>query len=185
MYEIAGRWNSQLVARASGTGMGDLLPDISVGGSGATSPSIEPEYLLLWRNTPKPPSPFNLTPFAITLNDCPDDTLRPYLCPTDCRLRPDQRAFEMGKYERANELKQKQEEKQRTTRKKREQGIIPPHRARWFKPLSDEDSGEKTWKPFFEGDAVSYWAERERVRKTSEELREWAGVDHIFIDDEP
>ena len=115
-YEIAGRWNSQLVARAVGTGIGHLHPDVAVNAAHPT-----PEYILLWRNSEKPPAPFNLTPFAITLNDCPKDTLKPYLCPTDCRLRPDQRAFELGKYERANELKNKQEEYQRATRRAREE----------------------------------------------------------------
>ena len=36
------------------------------------------------------------------------------------RLRPDQRAFELGLYDLANELKQAQEEKQRGIRKARE-----------------------------------------------------------------
>ncbi|KAJ7617400.1 Oxysterol-binding protein-domain-containing protein [Roridomyces roridus] len=127
-YEISGRWNSQLIARQVGTGSGALNPDLSV--SGLNSPSATPEYILLWRNSEKiEGSPFNLTPFAITLNDCPKDTLKPYLCPTDCRLRPDQRAFEMGKYEIANTLKNDQEEKQRAIRKKREQGEMAPAQA--------------------------------------------------------
>ncbi|KAI9062281.1 hypothetical protein FKP32DRAFT_1629749 [Trametes sanguinea] len=119
-YEIAGRWNSQLVARRVGSGVGQLHPDVPVGSP--TSPTASNEYILLWRNSVKPPAPFNLTPFAITLNDCPEDTLKPFICPTDCRLRPDQRAFELGKYERANELKNKQEEFQRATRRAREEG---------------------------------------------------------------
>ena len=118
-YEIAGRWNSQLVARAVGTGVGHLHPDVAV-----TQESSSSEFFLLWRNSVKPPAPFNLTPFAITLNDCPADTLKPYICPTDCRLRPDQRAFELGRYERANMLKNKQEEFQRATRKAREEGRV-------------------------------------------------------------
>ena len=69
------------------------------------------EYLLLWRNSEKPKAPFNLTPYAMTLvgrhsnltdgqNDIPQG-LRPYLCPTDCRLRTDQRAFENAEYDKA------------------------------------------------------------------------------------
>lgn len=77
------------------------------------------EYILLWRNSEKPKAPFNLTPFAITLvgslrnikyrliltlvwlqNDIPKG-LGEYLCPTDCRLRTDQRAFENAEYDRA------------------------------------------------------------------------------------
>lgn len=56
--------------------------------------------MLLWKNTKKPKAPFNLTPYAITLNDIPKG-LEQYLCPTDCRLRTDQRAFENAEYDRA------------------------------------------------------------------------------------
>ncbi|EPQ61347.1 hypothetical protein GLOTRDRAFT_69725 [Gloeophyllum trabeum ATCC 11539] len=180
-YEIAGRWNSQLVARRVGTGIGSLHPDVSV--NGPSSPTSKPEYILLWRNSEKPPAPFNLTPFAITLNDCPP-TLRPFICTTDCRLRPDQRAFEMGKYERANELKNKQEEFQRATRKAREEGRLPPHRPRWFSAETDADTGERVWAPSRIGNAVEYWLERERVWKEGGNVP-WKEVEKIFIDDEP
>ena len=60
------------------------------------------EYLLLWRNSEKPKAPFNLTPYACTLNDIPQG-LEEYLCPTDCRLRTDQRAFENAEYDKAQE----------------------------------------------------------------------------------
>ncbi|KAJ7202159.1 Oxysterol-binding protein-domain-containing protein [Mycena pura] len=181
-YEIAGRWNSQLIARQVGVGSGALNPDLSV--SGATSPSATPEYILLWRNSEKPQgSPFNLTPFAITLNDCPKDTLKPYLCPTDCRLRPDQRAFELGKYEIANSLKNQQEEYQRATRKRRELGELPPHRPRWFTAETDGDTGERVWTPSrFPDGAMEYWAERERLWRLGGNLP-WKNVDPIFIEE--
>lgn len=178
-YEIAGRWNSQLVARAVGTGYGVLHPDISV--RSPASPSTQ-EFILLWRNTEKPPAPFNLTPFAITLNDLPD-SLRPALCPTDCRLRPDQRAFEQGKYERANDLKQKQEEFQRATRRAREEGRLPPHRPKWFEAKTEPETGERVWEPLRAPTGeLAYWKEREIVWK---EKRPWKDVETIFIDDEP
>lgn len=142
------------------------------------------EYILLWRNSEKPPAPFNLTPFAITLNDCPEDTLRRFLCPTDCRLRPDQRAFEMGKYERANELKQKQEERQRATRRAREDGRLPPHRPRWFTAETDGDTGERVWTPSRVGDVLEYWVERESAWKEGGN-GSWKDVDSIFIEDIP
>lgn len=181
-YEIAGRWNSQLICRAVGTGSGFLHPDATV--SGPASPNYMTEYILLWRNSEKEPAPFNLTPFAITLNDCPKDTLQPYLCTTDCRLRPDQRAFEMGKYERANDLKIKQEEKQRATRRAREEGRIPPHQPRWFTTQTDGDTGERVWTPSRIGDALEYWAERERIWRLGGN-QPWKNVDPIFIDDLP
>lgn len=183
-YDIAGRWNSQLVAKKVGMGNGQLHPDISM--TGPNSPSVAPEYILLWRNSEKPAgSPFNLTPFAITLNDCPQDTLKPFLCPTDCRLRPDQRAFELGKYELANDLKQSQEEKQRAIRKAREEGTMPPHNPRWFIAETDGDTGERVWSPVrTKNHELEYWTEREMVWKQGGNV-EWKGVDRIFIDEPP
>ncbi|TFK84172.1 hypothetical protein K466DRAFT_497061 [Polyporus arcularius HHB13444] len=183
-YEIAGRWNSQLVARQVGTGVGQLHPDVAI--SGPNSPTTN-EYILLWRNSVKPPAPFNLTPFAITLNDCPEDTLKPYVCPTDCRMRPDQRAFELGKYERANDLKQKQEEFQRQVRRAREEGKAVPHRPRWFAATTEADTGERVWMPAMVDEQLEYWVEREKVwkKKHDEGEGEWKDVDRIFIDDEP
>jgi hypothetical protein len=181
-YEISGRWNSQLIARQIGAGSTPLNPDLRV--SGLNSPSATPEYILLWRNSEKPEgSPFNLTPFAISLNDCPKDTLKPYLCPTDCRLRPDQRAFEMGKYEIANTLKNDQEEKQRATRKLRDQGELPPHKPRWFTAETDGDTGERVWTPSrLEDGGMEYWAERERIWKMGGN-QPWTDVAPIFIEE--
>ncbi|KAJ7745954.1 hypothetical protein B0H14DRAFT_2985826 [Mycena olivaceomarginata] len=117
-YETSGWWNSQLIARQLGAGSGMLNPDLSV--SSLNSPSATPEYILLWRNSEKVEgSPFK-----------PDaDTLKPYLCPTDCRLRPDQRAFEMGKYEIVNGLKDEQEEKQRADAQAERAGRAPAVQA--------------------------------------------------------
>lgn len=180
-YEIAGRWNSQLIMRPVGTGSGTLNPDETV--RGPSSPSPTPEFILLWRNSEKPLAPFNLTPFAISLNNLPEDTLRPYLPPTDCRLRPDQRAFEVGRYEHANALKIRQEEHQRAIRKAREEGRRPPHRPRWFSAETDGDTGERVWSPLRTGEDLSYWVERERAYKQGG-ADAWTDVDRIFIDDE-
>ena len=60
--DIAGKWNSQLVARKAGAGLPELSVDVSNGGSS------EAPYTLLWKNTVKPTAPFNLSPFALTLN---------------------------------------------------------------------------------------------------------------------
>ena len=177
-YEIAGTWNKQLIAKAVGYGDGFLHPDAPV--AGPDSPSAIPEYFLLWRNSEKNPAPFNLTPFAITLNDCPEDTLQSYICPTDCRLRPDQRAFELGKYELANTLKNEQEEKQRATRKAREEGRVAPHRPRWFTAETDGDTGERVWSPARVDGALEYWVERDKVWRNGG--GSWKDVDPIFID---
>lgn len=64
-WEIAGRWNSQLVARKfRGGGKGDLNPDEQVVGDGPPLAQVdadqahEDEYVLLWKNSEKPPTPF-------------------------------------------------------------------------------------------------------------------------------
>lgn len=212
VYEIAGRWNSQLIMREVGKGHdGALNPDTTINGTSTNTNGINPstntgpEYILLWKNSTKPHgSPFNLTPFAISLNHCPKDTLRPYLCPTDCRLRPDQRAFEMGKYDLANELKGRQEEKQRATRRAREAGVREGHRPRWFSAETDGDTGERVWVPkrvrarmsmnggnggggegeVVEEDRVEYWVERERVwREGGRPKVQWKDVEEIFIEE--
>nr|XP_019044285.1 oxysterol-binding protein [Kwoniella bestiolae CBS 10118]OCF23215.1 oxysterol-binding protein [Kwoniella bestiolae CBS 10118] len=169
-WDIAGRWDTQLIARQSGTSA-PLEVD-------TTFHPTQKEYLLLWRNSEKPKAPFNLTPFAVTLNDIPGD-LKRYLAPTDCRLRTDQRAFENAEYDRAQELKTLNEEKQRTTRKLRAEGKLPPHEARWFDAITDADSGERLWIPKRAEDGeVKFWHEREKA--------DWdgVGVDHIFAEDE-
>ena len=94
-WDIAGRWDSQLIARKHGIDSGPLDADTKF------APSAK-EYLLLWRKSEAPKTPFNLTQFAITLNDIPSG-LETYLCPTDCRLRTDQRAFENAEYDLAQE----------------------------------------------------------------------------------
>jgi len=186
-YDIAGRWNSQLIASPASNNPNrtSLDPDLDVQPSmlmHSPSSSSAP-YILLWRNSEKPVgSPFNLTPFAITLNDCPVDTLKPYLCPTDCRLRPDQRAFELGKYEFANDLKRLQEEKQRAIRRAREEGKLSLHQPRWFQVETDGDTGERVWMPLRVGDMLEYWMERERVWREGG-WKEWKDVEEIFIDE--
>ncbi|GLB45670.1 putative OSBP family protein [Lyophyllum shimeji] len=185
-YKIAGRWNSQLIACPAGSRSSSFLnPDLEVDGAaspGASSSAGAP--FVLWRNSEKRAgSAFNLTPFAITLNDCPPDTLRPYLCPTDCRLRPDQRAFEMGRWELANELKNRQEEKQRAMRRARQEGRSAPHRPRWFRAETDGDTGARVWTPSRVDEALEYWVERERVyRAGGAGKATWKEVDDIFIE---
>lgn len=85
-------WDTQLIARRAGTGEAPLDVNEQV--------EDTDEYIQLWRNTTKPPAPFNLTPYALTLNDIPKG-LEEYLAPTDCRLRTDQRAFENAEYDKA------------------------------------------------------------------------------------
>lgn len=127
-------------------------------------------------------SPFLSTPFAITLNDT-NPELKAWLPPTDCRLRPDQHAFESGLFEKANDLKTDLEEHQRGTRRAREKGELPPHKARWFTRKRDNDTGESFWEPAVVADgSLEYWEERKRVgelKQAGEDHAPWKGVDPI------
>jgi len=87
----------------------------------------------------------------------------------------------MGKYELANELKNEQEEKQRATRKAREEGAVAPHKPRWFTAETDGDTGERIWSPARVNDALEYWIERERVWKDGRGA--WKNVEPIFIEE--
>ena len=58
---------------------------------------------------------YHFTKLAIELNE-PEDGV----CPTDSRLRPDQRLMEDGRWDEANQVKLKLEEKQRAVRRRRE-----------------------------------------------------------------
>lgn len=109
----------------------------------------------------------------------------PWLPPTDCRLRPDLHAFEAGRFDEANDLKIGLEDLQRSTRRKREMGQLPPHHARWFSRKTESDTHEGYWEPSRCGDgSLEYWNERERVgrAKTSGQDAEWTDVSHIFGD---
>ncbi|XP_026665454.2 oxysterol-binding protein-related protein 1D isoform X2 [Phoenix dactylifera] len=71
------------------------------------------EAMLLWeRDKSVTQTRYNLTPFAISLNELTPSLLEK-LPPTDSRLRPDQRHLENGEYELANAEKLRLEQLQR------------------------------------------------------------------------
>lgn len=169
-FSIGGRWNYRIYAR--------LTPGYEVavnepkGGNIHHRDSISDpnQAFLVWEANQRPTGvPFNLTPFVITLNDLPD-RLRPWLAPTDTRLRPDQRAMEDGRYEFAATEKNRLEEKQRTKRKQREARgeEFVPH---WFRKGKCPISGEEYW--VFN---AKYWEERERAGRGEG----WKGQEDIF-----
>ncbi|XP_057974155.1 oxysterol-binding protein-related protein 1C-like isoform X2 [Malania oleifera] len=87
------------------------------------------EARMLWKRS-KPskfPTRYNLTRFAITMNELTPG-LKEKLPPTDSRLRPDQRCLENGEYEMANAEKLRLEQRQRQARKMQERGWKP----QWF-----------------------------------------------------
>ncbi|XP_039041632.1 oxysterol-binding protein-related protein 1C-like isoform X2 [Hibiscus syriacus] len=98
---------------------------------------FQSEANLLWQRSkpPKNPTRYNLTRFAITLNELTPG-LKEKLPPTDSRLRPDQRYLENGEYEMANSEKLRLEQRQRQARKMQERGWKP----RWFAKDKSNDT---------------------------------------------
>ncbi|EMS50596.1 hypothetical protein TRIUR3_20355 [Triticum urartu] len=116
------------------------------------------EAVLLWeRDKSLNQTRYNLSPFAISLNELPLHMLT-MLPPTDSRLRPDQRHLENGEYEKANLEKLRLEQLQRQARRLQEKGWQP----RWFR--KDEDDSYC----YLGG----YWEAREKGN--------WDGIPHIF-----
>ncbi|XP_027096883.1 oxysterol-binding protein-related protein 1D-like isoform X2 [Coffea arabica] len=128
-------------------------------------PTIKPkgydpmtEAILLWeRSKFVTKTRYNLTPFAISLNELTPG-LPEKLPPTDSRLRPDQRHLENGEYELANSEKLRLEQLQRQARKLQERGWQP----RWFQ--KDEDGCYHY--------VGGYWEAREK--------RNWEGIPNVF-----
>ncbi|PIA27181.1 hypothetical protein AQUCO_08200003v1 [Aquilegia coerulea] len=109
-----------------------------------------PDAQLLWKRSkpPKFPTRYNLTRFAISMNELTPG-LKEKLPPTDSRLRPDQRCLENGEYEMANSEKLRLEQRQRQSRKMQERGWKP----QWFA----KDKGSDTYR-YIGG----YWEAREK-----------------------
>jgi oxysterol-binding protein 1 len=172
-WSIGGRWNSKIYARLTPGYEDTVEPPLK--GSFANGPLRQDsmasnQAFLMWEAHPRPTGiPFNLTPFVLTLNAVPDN-LRPHLAPTDTRLRPDQRAMEDGEYDLAATEKNRVEEKQRATRRRREahgEEFVP----RWFSKSRCKQTGEEFW--LFNGD---YWRVRDNVTNEGR----WEGLEDIF-----
>lgn len=172
-FSMGGRWNNKIYARLTpGYEAAIVEPK---GGDQARHGSISDpnQVFVVWEAHNRPSGiPFNLTPFVVTLNDLPD-RLRPWLPPTDTRLRPDQRAMEDGQYDFAATEKNRVEQKQRKTRQLRESRgeEFVPH---WFHKSKCPISGEEFWE--FNG---RYWEERLKAAIPGQ-TEKWAGVENIF-----
>ncbi|XP_010458762.1 PREDICTED: oxysterol-binding protein-related protein 1D [Camelina sativa] len=116
------------------------------------------EAVLLWERDKSPTKTrYNLSPFAISLNEITPGMIDK-LPPTDSRLRPDQRHLENGEYESANAEKLRLEQLQRQARRLQEKGWKP----RWFE--KDEEGNYR----YLGG----YWEAREK--------KEWDRITDIF-----
>ena len=111
---------------------------------------------------------YGMTTFAASLNEI-TSVEKGKLPATDTRLRPDQRAAEMGDLDDAEELKSKLEEKQRVRR-----GIMEEqgreYKPRWFVKVEGGDEDEEVWK--IKGGKEGYWEERSKGV--------WTGVENIL-----
>jgi hypothetical protein len=164
-WSVGGRWNDKLYARM--TPGYEATLDSAEGGKGIN------QAVLVWEAHPRPTGiPFNLTPFVVTINALPD-RLKPYIAPTDSRLRPDQRAMEEGEYDFAATEKNRVEEGQRARRRAREANgteFVP----RWFKKAKHPVTGEDYWDFTHE-----YWKIRDQVADGSKAWDE-EGLEEIF-----
>ncbi|KAJ3088393.1 hypothetical protein HK102_008853 [Quaeritorhiza haematococci] len=164
-WEVKGSWDDALIAYPAA--------------AGKNTPAFLRKPLTLWNRYPIPANSaanFNYTRFAMTLNELPS-ALKGLLPPTDCRLRPDQRAMEEGRWDDANAGKEALEMAQRERRKGivkkfQETGVPdgpPPRKGaiaigeewwvpRWFVREVDADTGEEHWR-FTE----EYWKVRAEV----------------------
>lgn len=165
LWNIVGHWNNSLMATYAGEEPLRAASPTSEKDSDSINDTIK--ALVLWKCSPRPEHPraFNLTEFAVTLNDLPE-SLKPCLPPTDCRLRPDQRAMERGEWDKASQEKAKLEEEQRERRRQRQENGTE-WKPRWFTQEVDPDTREKYWKFTYE-----YWKEREDGK--------WPGVLKLF-----
>jgi hypothetical protein len=171
-FSLGGRWNNKIYARFT-PGYEAAIDEPKAGSSRThhrDSVSDPNQAFVVWEANPRPAGiPFNLTPFVVTFNDI-NEQLRPWLPPTDTRLRPDQRAMEDGRYDFAASEKNRLEEKQRARRRRREEEgeeFVPL----WFAKSKCPVTGEEFWE--FNG---RYWEERENAPSG----KAWANVEEIF-----
>lgn len=140
-WAIGGRWNSKIFAKKSNGDAGESLIDAPEGK--VSGDPYSGNKFLVWQVAPRPKVPFNLTSFALTLNDI-NDNLKQWLAPTDTRLRPDQRLMEDGHFDEAAAEKHRVEEKQRAARRQREQNR-EQYKPKWFVKRTHPVTGDAFW----------------------------------------
>ncbi|KAH6894050.1 Oxysterol-binding protein-domain-containing protein [Thelonectria olida] len=175
-FSMGGRWNSKLYVRLTPGYEASVDEPKNDGpvhsGGGLVDPS---RAYLVWKANERPQGiPFNLTPFVLTFNHI-DEQLRPWIAPTDSRLRPDQRAMEDGEYDFAAEEKNRLEQNQRARRRAREEHGEEFQPA-WFSKARCEVTGEEYWK--FNG---KYWEQRAKAGPNGDGTA-WEGLEPIYDD---
>ena len=116
---------------------------------------------------------YNMTLLAVQLNE-PEDGV----APTDSRLRSDQRLMEEAKWDEANDVKAKLEDKQRMTRRIREEEAeraaaegrpYIPYEPAWFKKSKDPITGNLMH--IYNNE---YWSCKER--------QDWSRCPNIYLE---
>ncbi|XP_060760991.1 oxysterol-binding protein-related protein 3a isoform X2 [Neoarius graeffei] len=111
-----------------------------------------PSAICIWRANPMPEDYeqyYGFTQFTVELNEL-NESMRPFLPPTDTRFRPDQRLLEEGDISGAEEQKERIESLQRERRRILQENNMT-HTPRFFK-RSEDDSWISNG---------TYWAVRE------------------------
>lgn len=134
VYNLSGNYNKQFIVTNATTG----------------------KQRKIWEIRPYPINSewnYYFTDFTMQLNHLSVDQL-PNLPPTDCRLRPDQKAVELRLMDLASTEKTRLEEKQRAKKREDEKNHAV-HEARWFKEVKNQENGEFEWE--YKG---GYWETR-------------------------
>ncbi|XP_032954161.1 oxysterol-binding protein 2 isoform X2 [Rhinolophus ferrumequinum] len=171
-YVLSGSWDEQMECS-------------KIVQSGPSSPSLDGKQKtvyqtlpakLLWKKYPLPENAENMYYFselALTLNEHEEG-----VAPTDSRLRPDQRLMEKGHWDEANTEKQRLEEKQRVSRRRRleacsrgcgseDEKEADTYMPLWFEKRLDPLTGEMAC--VYKG---GYWEAKEK--------QEWHMCPNIF-----
>lgn len=118
----------------------------------------------IWKVKERPPEEasqsYNMTKWAISLNQEVSDEERHLLPPTDSRLRPDQRALENGQVDLGSRLKHALEEGQRERRRALEEAG-KSWEPFWFDKVTDEVTGGTDYRykgTFFEHMQTGDWS---------------------------
>ncbi len=153
-YTVGGRWNDKIYVKK-------VNNDNHIGDLEINSKE------LIWQVNSRPKLPFNLTSFALSLNDNNENILK-VIPPTDTRLRPDQRAMEEGEYDLAANEKHRVEEKQRAAKKKREENGNE-YKTKFFTKEIHPITKDEYWR--YNG---NYWKLR---KEGKEKMMEYLGED--------
>lgn len=120
---------------------------------------------VIWKVDERPPDgasqSYNMTKWAISLNEEVQPQERGFIAPTDSRHRPDQRALEQGKYDLGSKLKHLLEEGQRKRRREME-AANKTWEPLWFEKVLDNVSGRPDYRfkgEFFKKQAEGDWSQ--------------------------